>query len=49
MQGSTRAWEESPELMTRVLIQHDEAINAAVLAHNGVAVKARGEGDSWFG
>ena len=48
VQGSTRAWEESPELMAEALVQHDEAISAAVAAHNGVPVKARGEGDSWF-
>jgi predicted ATPase/class 3 adenylate cyclase len=48
VEGSTRAWEESPELMARALEQHDAAITAAVSAHNGVPVKARGEGDSWF-
>jgi len=48
VEGSTRAWEQSPELMAEALVQHDEAINAAVSAHNGVPVKARGEGDSWF-
>ncbi len=48
VQGSTRAWEEAPELMAQSLAQHDEAINEAVTAHNGIPVKARGEGDSWF-
>jgi len=48
VEGSTRAWEESPELMAQALEQHDLAINGAVGEHNGVPVKARGEGDSWF-
>jgi class 3 adenylate cyclase len=48
VEGSTRAWEKSPELMARALTQHDEAIRTAVSAHNGTPVKARGEGDSWF-
>jgi predicted ATPase/class 3 adenylate cyclase len=48
VQGSTRAWEESPELMAEALVQHDAAITGAVEARNGVPVKARGEGDSWF-
>ena len=48
VQGSTAAWEESPEAMALALEQHDEAIIEAVSAHNGIPVKARGEGDSWF-
>ena len=48
VQGSTRAWEKSPELMAEALAQHDHAVMAAVTAHNGTPVKARGEGDSWF-
>ncbi|MFV1998775.1 MAG: adenylate/guanylate cyclase domain-containing protein, partial [Acidimicrobiia bacterium] len=48
VEGSTRAWEASPDLMAQALEQHDVAINEAVVAHNGIPVKARGEGDSWF-
>ena len=48
VQGSTRAWEESPVSMAEALAQHDEAIMTAIAAHNGVPVKVRGEGDSWF-
>jgi class 3 adenylate cyclase len=48
VRGSTAAWEESPEAMALALEQHDEAIIEAVSAHNGIPVKARGEGDSWF-
>jgi predicted ATPase/class 3 adenylate cyclase len=46
--GSTRMWEESPDLMVRALEQHDEIIDEAVDAHDGVSVKPRGEGDSRF-
>ncbi|MFV1990491.1 MAG: adenylate/guanylate cyclase domain-containing protein, partial [Acidimicrobiales bacterium] len=48
VEGSTRAWEASPDLMAQALKQHDVAINEAVSVHNGLPVKARGEGDSWF-
>jgi len=48
VEGSTRMWEESPDLMMRALDQHDEVIGQAVDAHNGVSVKPRGEGDSRF-
>jgi predicted ATPase/class 3 adenylate cyclase len=48
VQGSTRMWEESPDLMMRALDQHDEVIDEAVDAHHGVSVKPRGEGDSRF-
>lgn len=34
--------------MMRALGQHDEVIDAAVEAHNGISVKHRGEGDSRF-
>lgn len=48
VEGSTRMWEESPDLMMRALEQHDEVIGDAVDAHHGVSVKPRGEGDSRF-
>jgi predicted ATPase/class 3 adenylate cyclase len=48
MEGSTRMWEESPDLMVRALEQHDEIIDEAVDAHDGASVKPRGEGDSRF-
>jgi predicted ATPase/class 3 adenylate cyclase len=48
VEGSTRLWEEASEVMMRALAQHDEVIDAAVEAHNGVSVKPRGEGDSRF-
>lgn len=48
VEGSTRAWEASPESMMQALKQHDDAIESAVAAHHGVCVKPRGEGDSHF-
>lgn len=48
VEGSTRMWEESPELMMGALEQHDQAIDEAVAGHDGVSVKPRGEGDSRF-
>jgi predicted ATPase/class 3 adenylate cyclase len=48
VEGSTRMWEQSPDLMMRALDQHDEVIDEAVGAHEGVSVKPRGEGDSRF-
>jgi predicted ATPase/class 3 adenylate cyclase len=48
VEGSTRMWEQSPDLMMRALDHHDEVIDEAVGAHEGVSVKPRGEGDSRF-
>jgi predicted ATPase/class 3 adenylate cyclase len=48
VEGSTRLWEDAPEVMMDALRLHDEAIDAAVEAHGGVSVKPRGEGDSRF-
>ena len=48
IEGSTRLWEDAPDLMMKALTQHDEAIDVAVELHNGVSVKPRGEGDSRF-
>jgi predicted ATPase/class 3 adenylate cyclase len=48
VEGSTRMWEEAPDLMLRALEQHDEIVAQTVDAHDGVSVKPRGEGDSRF-
>ncbi|MFZ0012567.1 MAG: AAA family ATPase [Acidimicrobiia bacterium] len=48
VEGSTRLWEEAPDAMAAALRIHDAAIVEAVEAFGGVAVKARGEGDSQF-
>ncbi|MDP8928239.1 MAG: adenylate/guanylate cyclase domain-containing protein [Actinomycetota bacterium] len=48
VEGSTRLWEDAPKVMLEALYLHDETVDAAVAAHNGVSVKPRGEGDSRF-
>ena len=48
VEGSTRMFEEAPDAMLEALRQHDEVIEAAVIAHGGVPVRPRGEGDSRF-
>jgi predicted ATPase/class 3 adenylate cyclase len=48
VEGSTRMFEETPDSMLEALRQHDEAIDEVVLAHGGVLVRPRGEGDSRF-
>jgi len=40
--GSTRLFEEAPDLMLEALRQHDEAIGEAVVAHGGILVRPRG-------
>ena len=35
IEGSTRLFEEAPDLMLEALRQHDEAIDEAVVAHGG--------------
>ncbi|MGD2157615.1 MAG: adenylate/guanylate cyclase domain-containing protein [Anaerolineales bacterium] len=48
VEGSTRMFEQAPDAMLQALRQHDEAIDEAVIAHGGVPVRERGEGDSRF-
>jgi len=48
VEGSTRMWEASPDLMMHALDQHDQVIDEAVARHSGHSVKPRGEGDSRF-
>ncbi len=48
VEGSTRMFEQVPDLMLEALRQHDKAIDEAVAAHGGVLVRPRGEGDSRF-
>ena len=45
---STALWDREPQLMEHALARHDEIIEAAVKAYDGVLLKARGEGDSTF-
>jgi predicted ATPase/class 3 adenylate cyclase len=46
--GSTRLWESVPAAMDIALARHEEIVTAAVVAHDGVVLRARGEGDSTF-
>ena len=48
VEGSTRLWEEAPDAMMSALQRHDAEIEGAAEAHDGVAVRPRGEGDSRF-
>ena len=48
VEGSTALWEQAPDSMMQALEQHDDIIDAAAVAHNGVLVRPRGEGDSRF-
>ena len=48
VEGSTALWEDAPDTMMDALRVHDEIIDAASAANDGVAVKPRGEGDSRF-
>jgi class 3 adenylate cyclase/DNA-binding CsgD family transcriptional regulator/tetratricopeptide (TPR) repeat protein len=46
--GSTRLWETVPAEMERALARHGQIVSAAMVAHAGVVLKDRGEGDSTF-
>ncbi|HEX6222642.1 MAG TPA: adenylate/guanylate cyclase domain-containing protein [Acidimicrobiia bacterium] len=48
VEGSTKLWEDAPEVMMEALRLHDDAIDFAVESQGGVSVKPRGEGDSRF-
>ncbi|MFN8526764.1 MAG: adenylate/guanylate cyclase domain-containing protein [Chloroflexota bacterium] len=48
IEGSTRRWEHDPDRMRAALARHDVLLAAAIEQHEGVVVKARGEGDSIF-
>ena len=46
--GSTRLWEQVPELMDGALQRHDDLIAEAVSVHQGQVIREKGEGDSTF-
>jgi predicted ATPase/class 3 adenylate cyclase len=48
IEGSTRLWEEAPDVMMEAIRHHDQAIEETVQAHGGAPVRPRGEGDSRF-
>ncbi|MGF1617864.1 MAG: adenylate/guanylate cyclase domain-containing protein, partial [Acidimicrobiia bacterium] len=48
VEGSTRLWQDGPDVMAQALHLHDEVIEKAATSNNGVHIGARGEGDSHF-
>ena len=46
--GSTGLWDKDPDSMHQALVRHDDLVNAGVEQHQGVLVRPRGEGDSFF-
>ena len=44
IEGSTRKWEEQPELMRAALMLHDGLVRDAVESHGGRVVKSTGDG-----
>jgi predicted ATPase/class 3 adenylate cyclase len=46
--GSTRLWEERPDVAGAVLERHEVLIETSVLDHGGVLIRSKGEGDSTF-
>ena len=48
VEASSRHWAEAPARMAGALRELDDRVTAAVEAHGGTVLKARGEGDSHF-
>ncbi|MGB3495183.1 MAG: tetratricopeptide repeat protein [Elainellaceae cyanobacterium] len=46
--GSTRLWEQSPEIMRQSLQRHDALVEECIRNAGGLTIKPRGEGDSFF-
>jgi len=44
VEGSTRLWEDHPEVMHDVLARHDEILRGAIESHAGYVVKTTGDG-----
>jgi class 3 adenylate cyclase len=44
LEGSTRLWESSPDLMHEALARHDELLRTAVESHDSRVVKTTGDG-----
>ena len=44
VEGSTRLWEEQPEVMRAALAVHDEILREAIEAQGGQVVKSTGDG-----
>jgi predicted ATPase/class 3 adenylate cyclase len=48
VEGSTPLWERHETLMRTVAARHDALLDAVIVAHGGLRVRERGEGDSLF-
>lgn len=44
IEGSTRLWEQQPELMRPALARHDALARATIEKHRGIVVKMSGDG-----
>jgi predicted ATPase/class 3 adenylate cyclase len=44
VEGSTRLWEEFPDVMQNAMVRHDELLRDAVESHDGFIVKTTGDG-----
>jgi predicted ATPase/class 3 adenylate cyclase len=44
LEGSTRLWEEHPDVMRGALARHDQILRDAIEGHNGHVVKSTGDG-----
>ena len=44
VEGSTRLWDESPDVMSHAMARHDELLRDAVESHDGFIVKNGGDG-----
>ena len=44
IEGSTRLWQEEPELMRAALVRHDEVLRDVIESNGGVVVKTTGDG-----
>ena len=44
VEGSTRLWDESPDVMSHAMARHDELLRDAVESHDGFIVKTTGDG-----
>ena len=44
LEGSTRLWQEHPEVMQQASARHDDLVREAIEAHDGYVVKTTGDG-----
>lgn len=48
VEGSTQLWQQHPDDMRAALAGHDALLASEIERHDGVPVRSRGEGDSFF-